>query len=286
MSKNKLSKSDIKTLKKFITYLDNDFEFISNNLHALDKQLNTALKQSYEQYIGHYNYFKEYRFSPLKTNTNILGYKKSSKETAYTQLLGHILKYSEFRDYLFKSILFLLNIDDDYTLKDAECEARLQDGSLDRVDVLCICNENEDEKNELIIEAKIKSKEGKDQTKRYYEAKKDKAFAFIYLTVDATSPECNEFQNITWLDLAAAFYAGYNSYKFIKTDEKDWHTIDFSKIEDCNDGIFFQMWISNILTYLYGLEDIENLKRNDYEMYILSARFMEKYEEIMEAIND
>lgn len=193
---------------------------------------------------------------------------------------------SEFRDKLFKSILFLLKNKDEYTLKKAECEVVLPNDKSCRVDVLCTCNESKDKKNELVIEAKITSKEGKDQTERYYEAKKDKAFAFIYLTVDATSPECNEFQNITWLDLAAAFYAGYNSYKFIKTDEKDWHTIDFSKIEDCNDGIFFQMWISNILTYLYGLEDIENLKRNDYEMYILSARFMEKYEEIMEAIND
>lgn len=274
-----------KIVKRFTTCLDEDFEFVKENLGDLNQALNEALKGTFKENIKRFSYFKEYRFSPLKSNTNVMGYKKITSETAYTYLLSHFLRESEFRDKLFKSILFLLKNHDEYTLKEAECEARLQDDSLDRLDVLCICNENEDGKNELVIEAKIKSKEGKDQTERYYKAKQNKAFGFVYLTVEEATPKCKEFKNITWLDLAAAFYAGYNSYKFSKTDEKDWSTVDFSKIEDSNDGIFFQMWLSNILTHLYDIEDIEQFNDNDYNMFIMSARFMEKYKEVMEAIN-
>lgn len=270
----------------FTTYSDNNiFKFVKDNLWKLNDELNKALKGTFDNDITEHPYFKEHRFSPLKSSTNIMGYKKTTSETAYTYLLSHFLKESKFRACLFKSILFLLKIDDKYTLKDAECEVRLDDGSLDRLDVLCICEKSKDEKNELVIEAKIKSKEGKDQTQRYFEAKKQVAFGFVYLTVNETPPECDTFQNITWLDLAAAFYAGYNSYKFSKTDEKDWHKVDFSKIEDSNDGIFFQMWLSNILTYLYNIKDIEEFNSNDYNKFIISSRFMEKYKEVMGAIN-
>lgn len=269
----------------FTAYLDKNFEFVKENLVNLNEALNKALKETFDDNIINYPYFKEYRFSPLKSNTNVMGYKKITSETAYTYLLSHFLMESEFRDKLFKSILFLLKNKDEYTLKKAECEVVLPNDKSCRVDVLCTCNESKDKKNELVIEAKITSKEGKDQTERYYEAKKDKAFGFVYLTVNETSPECEKFKNITWLDLAAAFYAGYNSYKFSKTDKENWHTVNFSEIEDSNDGIFFQMWISNILTYLYGLDDIEQFNDNDYNMFIISARFMEKYKEVMEAIN-
>lgn len=45
------------------------------------------------------------------------------------------------------------------------------------------------------------------------------------------------------------------------------------------------MWLSNILTYLYHMKDIEKFNSNEYDMFIISARFMEKYKEVMGAIN-
>ncbi len=271
----------------FVTYLDNDLKFVSDNLRELNDALNEALKETFENDIKQHSYFKEHRFSPLKSSTNVMGYKKTTRETAYTYLLSHFLKESEFKNYLFKSILHLIGITKECELKDAESEVALPDGKSGRVDVLCICEEiDESGKNELLIEAKINHKEGKDQTQRYFDAKKDKAFAFLYLTVNETTPECNEFQNIIWIDLAAAFYAGYNSYKYhyYKINEK-WSEVNFGWLEDSHEGIFLQMWLSNILTYLYHMKDIEKFNSNEYDMFIISARFMEKYKEVMGAIN-
>lgn len=288
MADNKITKKEIRIVENFIKYLASNLDFTKKNIEKLNDVLNDKLKAKFEEYMEAYIYFENYRFSPLRTNTNVLGYRKSYQETAYTNLLGHFLKNSVFKNNLLKSLLCLIDIDKNYDIEDIEiedvnCEAKIKSG---KIDVLCMCNMAIDGKKEILIEAKVDAKESKGQTEKYYKYKKNDVFAFIFLTKEETTPACKEFKNITWLDLAAAFYAGYNSYKYHDYKiNKEWYKVNFGQLEDSNDGIFFQMWLSNILTYLYGLEDIKNLKSNDYEMYILSARFMEKYEDIMEAIN-
>lgn len=268
----------------FTAYLDKDFKFVKDNLSNLNGELNKAFKETFENKIKQYPYFKEHRFSPLVKHTEIL--LKPTQETANTKLLTLFLKQYEFKNYLLKSLLFLIEDKyknkDNLTIKDAESEVPIKNG---RIDVLCTCNENIDGKNQIVIEAKIGQREQDKQTMNYYKAKENEAFKFIYLTKETQMPQCNHFKNITWLDLTAAFYAGYNSYKFSKTDKENWYAVNFSEIEDSNEGIFFQMWLSNILTHLYHIEDIEQFNDNDYNMFIISARFMEKYKEVMEAIN-
>ncbi len=281
---NTMSNEEIKTVKNFIAFLDNNYQFISKNLELMNKQLDETLKKVFNDYIEKYPYFKKYRFSPLKSSANIFG-NKPKKETAHTNLLGYFLKNSEFKNYLLKSMLCLIGINEDNTIKDVICEATINNDKADRIDVLCICNKNIDGNNEIVIEAKIHSKEMDGQTKKYYYAKQKTAFAFIYLTVEKEEPQCDKFINITWIDLVATFYAGYNSYKYSKTNEIQWHNVDFEQLEDSNDGIFFQMWLSNILTYFYYIVDIDKLEENDYEIFNNCARFMEQYHKIMESIN-
>ena len=54
-----------------------------------------------------------------------------------------------------------------------------------------------------------------------------------------------------WLELAAAFYAGYNTYKFMNNKGSKWYEMMLGEKVNTYNGVYLQMWLSNILTYLY-----------------------------------
>ncbi len=294
---NKKLDYDTNIVKDFIAFLN--IKYLVQNLSNINDELNKKLKDKLSKYLENYNYLNN-RFSPLRKHVDILY--KPTQETANTKLLTLFLKQYEFKNYLLKSLIYLIedkdkNKDkyknkDNLTIRDAESEVPIKNG---RIDVLCTCNEYIDGKNQIVIEAKIGQREQDKQTVNYYKAKEKTAFEFIYLTKETQMPQCEHFKNITWLDLAAAFYAGYNRYKHNKNKKSfnihsniEWKEIKFGELEDTNEGIFFQMWLSHILTHLYEVKDIDSvlkkhniLEENEYRQINQSVSFIEKYEYIM-----
>lgn len=302
MSTKSLSKSEIEVIAGFLKFpytklnttiiqvdkLNKSYEFLKQNLQSLNNELNNLLKGKYGNYIEKYTYFVDSKFSPIKFSANVFApVGKTHKETSYTFMLSYFLNLDEFKDYLFKALLFLINEKnmkshfsyDKYILDNVVAEEYNE--GYGRIDVVCKCKNTK----ELIIEAKINASERLNQTDDYFECKKDTAFAFVFLSIDGKEADNMNFTNLSWFDLSAAFYAGYNSYKLKKYNINQWDKVDFGSLEDSINGIYLQMWLSNILTHLYKIEDIDKIEKNEYSMFSLISKFINEYEKVMEALN-
>lgn len=263
------------------------FEFVKNNIKTFNDEVVSYFTEYYNELIDEYKYFVTDCFSPLRSNANVFAVVNENvyKETAYTSLLGYFLRDKDFGQDLFRALLVSVGIYDKCTLEDVKCE---QKDYIRRYDVVCICNDG----SKLIIEAKINAIESERQTDDiYYYNSYDDCY-FIYLTIDGSNA-CNEhFESLSWNKLAAAFYAGYNTYRYglMKKLNNDisWKGLDFSTIVNTNNGIYLQMWLSNIMTYLYNIEKISNgdINQNEHlSIYTKCAEFIKDYENIMEELN-
>ncbi|MCI6475764.1 MAG: hypothetical protein MSA07_08740 [Mucispirillum sp.] len=263
------------------------FEFVKKNIETFNDEVVSYFTEYYNELINKYKYFATDCFSPLRSNANVFAAVNEDvyKETAYTSLLGYFLRDRDFGQDLFRSLLISIGIYDKYTLENVQCE---QKDYIRRYDVVCICNDE----SKLIIEAKINAIESESQTDDIYLFNADDTFAFIYLTVDSSNA-CNEhFKSLSWNRLAAAFYAGYNTYRYKLEQNLNndvyWKELDFSKTANTNNGIYLQMWLSNIMTYLYDIEEISNgdINQNEHlSIYTKCAEFIKDYENIMEELN-
>lgn len=263
------------------------FEFVKNNIKNFNDEVVSYFTEYYNELIYKYKYFVTDCFSPLRSNANIFAVVNENvyKETAYTSLLRYFLRDKDFGQDLFRALLVSVDEYNKYILKEIHCE---QYDEIRRYDVVCICNNKE----ELVIEAKINTKESEGQTDDIYLWKYDDAFCFVFLTVKGDDA-CNEnFKSLSWKKLAAALYAGYNTYRYKLeqnlNNDVDWKELDFSKTVNTNNGIYLQMWLSNIMTYLYDIEEISNgdINHNEHlSIYTKCAEFIKDYETIMEELN-
>lgn len=250
----------------------------------LDKMKGFVMKD-YTRYIRKYPYLNEC-FAPFVRSPNIFAplNQNTKKETAYTSMIGYFLQDKEFGQYLYRGLCCLLGLKQIKSMTKVVCEKVEQ--NYGRLDVFI---ESEDEKC-IIIEAKVNAKESGNQLTNYseyfnkgrekYQRKKN---ILVLLTIydDITH---RDYKNISWLELAAAFYAGYNTYKFMESRGSNWHTINLGEKVDTYNGIYLQMWLSNILSYLYEIEDINEITEIELHKYNLYNSFVDTYITIMNEI--
>lgn len=269
-----------------------DEEVMKNAVELLTKKANSMLAKmkgfvikDYEAYLNKFPYLNGC-FSPFVSSPNVFAplNQATKKETAYTSMVGYFLQDKDFGQYLYKGLCRLIGIKQIKEMKSVVCEKTAKDyGRLD------IFIKSKDEKN-IIIEAKVTAQESGNQLKNYSDCFKEyrekyqrKQNTLVLLTI-YNDIQHKDFKNIMWLELAAAFYAGYNTYKFMNNKGSKWYEMKLGEKDDTYNGVYLQMWLSNILTYLYEIDEIDEIDDTELYKYNFFNYFVKTYISIMNEI--